>query len=218
MLIESGSKLVMIGDSITDQERGRPIGEGLWGAIGKGYVGYVEGILEVTYPQRRIRVVNMGCSGDTTRDLRKRWESDVLALKPDWLSILIGINDVWRQFDTPLITENHVYLDEYVENLEYLVRTTRPQLKGLVIMTPYYMELNKKDPMRVMMDRYGQAAKEIAKKYDAITVDLQTTFDALGSHIHPCRIAWDMIHPNIAGNMVIARAFLQAVEYAWDGQ
>lgn len=218
MVIESGSKLVMIGDSITDQERGRPIGEGLWGAIGKGYVGYVEALLESTYPEKRIRVVNMGCSGDTTRNLRDRWESDVLALKPDWLSILIGINDVWRQFDTPLITENHVYLDEYCENLEYVVKITRPQLKGLVIMTPYYMELNKKDPMRVMMDRYGQAAKEIADKYDAITIDLQVAFDAFGSHIHPCRIAWDMIHPNTTGNMVIARAFLRAVGYAWDGR
>ena len=73
------------------------------------------------------------------RDLAGRWQSDVLNLKPDWVSIMIGIHDVWRQFDAPLQTEWHVSLDEYSSVLEQLVRTTRPQLKGLVLMTPYFI-------------------------------------------------------------------------------
>ncbi|MFN8378973.1 MAG: GDSL-type esterase/lipase family protein [Anaerolineae bacterium] len=47
-------------------------------------------------------VINMGVGGNTVRDLAARWESDVTALNPDWLSICIGINDVWRQFDARL--------------------------------------------------------------------------------------------------------------------
>jgi lysophospholipase L1-like esterase len=90
------------------------------------------------------------------RDLAGRWQSDVLNLKPDWVSIMIGIHDVWRQFDAPLQTEWHVSLDEYSSVLEQLVRTTRPQLKGLVLMTPYFIEPNRADPMRVMMDMYGR--------------------------------------------------------------
>lgn len=73
----------------------------------------IDAFLKTTYPQSKIRVINMGTSGDTVRDLKGRWNTDVVDLKPDWLSILIGINDVWRQFDSPLITESHVYPDEY---------------------------------------------------------------------------------------------------------
>jgi lysophospholipase L1-like esterase len=108
--LASGSKLVMIGDSITDCGRSRPVGEGLFDAIGKGYVAYVDALLGAAYPERQIRVVNMGCSGNTVRDLAARWQTDVLDLQPDWLSIMIGINDVWRQFDIPRQPECHVTL------------------------------------------------------------------------------------------------------------
>ena len=215
MLIESKSKLIMIGDSVTHCEREKPIGEGLFGAIGKGYVGYVQGLIEATYPEKQIRVVNMGLSGNTVRDLNHRWQSDVLDLKPDWLSIMIGINDVWRQFDLPLITEGHVYLDEYKQTLEKLVKDTLPKLKGMVLMTPYYMEPNKNDTMRAMMDQYGQVVKEIAKKYNTILVDTQATFDEMFKNFHPNNIAWDRIHPNNVGHMAIARAFLKGVGYCW---
>src|SRR5215211_5094424 len=100
--IQPNSKLVMIGDSITDCERARPVGEGLFDALGRGYVSYMDAFLGAVYPERGIRIVNMGISGNTVRDLKGRWETDVLALKPDWVSLMIGINDVWRQFDSPL--------------------------------------------------------------------------------------------------------------------
>ena len=87
MRIEPNSKLVMIGDSITDANRVKPIGEGLFDAYGKGYVCQVEALLTTAYPTRRIRVVNQGLSGNTVRDLKNRWQQDVLDLKPDWVSI-----------------------------------------------------------------------------------------------------------------------------------
>src|SRR6478736_2724498 len=118
--IQPNSKLVMIGDSITDCERARPVGEGLFGAIGKGYVGLVDGLLQATRPQQRIRVVNMGIGGNTVRDLDARWQTDVLDQQPDWLSIMIGINDVWRQFDSPLRPEQQVGLEEYETTLREL--------------------------------------------------------------------------------------------------
>jgi lysophospholipase L1-like esterase len=101
MLLAQHSKLVMIGDSVTDCGRARPVGEGLFGAIGTGYVGYIDALLSARYPELGVRVVNVGSSGNTILDLQARWQSDVLDLKPDWLSIMIGINDVWRQFDLP---------------------------------------------------------------------------------------------------------------------
>ncbi|MBP3962312.1 SGNH/GDSL hydrolase family protein [Paenibacillus lignilyticus] len=213
MLLEAKDKLVMIGDSITDCGRARPVGEGLFDAIGKGYVGQVDALLTAAYPERGIRVVNVGTSGNTVLDLKARWQTDVLDQKPDWLSIMIGTNDVWRQFDTPLITESHVYPEEYAATLEELVVQTRPKLKGLVLMTPFYLEPNPNDAMRAQMDRYGAIVREIAAKHDALFVDTQAAFNRVMAHIYPATIAWDRVHPSQAGHAVLARAFLQAVGF-----
>src|SRR5436309_12423487 len=118
------SKLVMVGDSITDAGRARPVGEGRGDALGKGYVMMVEALLGAVYPDQWIRTVNQGISGNTVRDLKARWQTDVLDLAPDWVSIMIVANDVWRQFDSPLQTETHVLLEEYDKSLEELVLTT----------------------------------------------------------------------------------------------
>jgi lysophospholipase L1-like esterase len=218
MKLQLNDKLVMIGDSITDCGRGRPAGEGLFEAIGKGYVAQVEALLSSVYPQKMIRVVNMGTSGNNVRDLKERWQTDVIDLKPDWLSILIGINDVWRQFDMPHIRESHVYLDEYKRTLNELVQQTKPHLKGLVLMTPFYLEPNPSDPMRATMDAYGQAVKTIAKANQTIFVDTQAAFAPVLEQLYPATLAWDRVHPNMVGHMTIARAFLNAIDFSWQGE
>ncbi|NBD26240.1 SGNH/GDSL hydrolase family protein [Paenibacillus glycinis] len=215
MLIGNHERLVMIGDSITDCSRARPVGEGLFDAIGKGYVGVVDALLSSTYPERGIRVTNMGTSGNTVRDLKNRWQTDVLDLKPDWLSVMIGTNDVWRQFDSPTIKESHVYLDEYEATLESLVAATLPQLKGLVLMTPFYIEPNADDLMRAQMDRYGAAVKRVAEKFGTLFVDTQAAFGRVLEHLYAGTLAWDRVHPNQIGHAVIARAFLNAVGYEY---
>lgn len=213
MLIETGSKLIMTGDSVTDCDRARPVGEGLFGAIGNGYVNFVQANLIARYPEKRIRVVNMGTSGNNVRDLKARWTTDIAEKKPDWLSIMIGINDVWRQFDSPLLTENHVYLEEYAQTLDELVGSIKPSLKGLVLMTPYYIEPNAQDAMRSTMDRYGAAVKAISQKHSACYVDTQAAFNKILEHYHPNMICWDRVHPNNIGHMVIAKAFLEVIEF-----
>ena len=213
MLIHPNSKLLFIGDSITDCGRERPIGEG--SGLGNGYVSMVDALLASTYPQNLVRIVNMGTSGNTVRDLAVRWQSDVLVLKPDWLAIMIGINDVWRQFDSPLQSERQVSLDEYSTTLEQLIQATKPQLNGLILMTPYFIEPNKSDPMRVMMDLYGNAVRQLSDKYQVIFVNTQSAFDSALQHTHPMSLALDRVHPNQKGHMILARAFLNAVEYEW---
>ena len=215
MKIQDNSKLIFIGDSISDFERARPCGEGLFGGIGKSYVGLVDGLLRTTYPASHIRVINMGTSGNTTRDLKARWQTDVLDLHPDWLGILIGINDVWRQFDCPFMTELHVGREEYEANLTDLIEQTLPTLKGLILMTPYFMEPNRSDPMRARMDQYGAVVKRLAEKYGAILVDLQSAFDDYFRYYHPDSINWDRIHPDIVGHTLIAREILKQLDYQW---
>ena len=214
MLIAPKSKLLMIGDSITDASRTRPAGEGLFDAQGKGYVSLVDALMTAGDPSLGIRVVNQGNSGNTVRDLKARWETDVLAQRPDWLSIMIGINDVWRQFDCPRQTDWHVYPEEYEATLDELVARTKPTLPGgLVLMTPYFIEPNRADAMRVQMDRYGAVVRALAQKHGAVFVDTQAAFDTVLAHLHPMTLAWDRIHPVLAGHMVIAQAFLRGVEF-----
>jgi len=207
------TRFLFIGDSITDAGRD-PSGEATpWGApgTGRGYVSFIEAWFGATRPADQIRVINRGTSGHTVRDLAARWQADVLASPPDWLSIMIGINDVWRQFDTPLRTDLHVPLAEYRSVLTELVTRTRPQVKGLVLATPYLIEPNRADPMRQMMDAYGAVVRELATKHDAIFVDTQAAFDAITAHTHPMTLAWDRIHPNTTGHLALARAFLLAL-------
>ena len=211
MLFEKGDKLLFIGDSLSDFDRARPVGEGLFNAWGTSYVADVGATLACAYPELGLRVVNMGISGNQVRDLLARWQSDVLDQKPDWVSVLIGINDVWRQFDCPQMPETHVSPEEYRAGYEELIQRTLPLVKGMVLMTPYFMEPNRADPMRSRMDQYGQIVRELAQRHGLVFVDLQAGWDQLFQHMHPCNIAWDRIHPNQIGHMHIARQFLRAV-------
>ena len=219
MRLTTGQKLVFIGDSVTDCGRGRPIGEGLGTALGDGYVSLVNGLLEATYPEAAIRVVNVGSSGNTVRDLAQRWQSDVMALNPDWLSIMIGINDVWRQFDSPHQSEIHVLPQEYGRTLLRLCEEVRPTLAGgLILMTPFYIESLADDAMRQRMDEYGAMVRQVAHETEAIFVDTQVAFNAVLEHMHSAAIAWDRVHPNRVGHTILARAFLNAIEFSWSGE
>jgi lysophospholipase L1-like esterase len=157
----------------------------------------------------------MGVSGNTVRDLRARWHTDVLALEPDWLAIGIGINDVWRYFHSPNWPETHVPLAEYTQTLADLIDIIRPELSGLILMTPYFIEPNKNEPMRAMMDQYGASVRQLAEKYQAVLVDTQAAFDAVLTDLHPMALAWDRVHPTHIGHMVLAKAFLKAIDYEW---
>lgn len=215
MKLEKGQRLVMIGDSITDCERKFPHGEGLFQGVGKGYVALVDALLQAAYPELSIRVTNMGIGGNTVRDLKARWQADVLDLKPDWLSIMIGINDVWRQFDQPAIPESHVLPEEYEQTLAELVESTLPGLQGLVIMTPFYLETNTEDRLRQRMDEYSQAAGRVANRFGAHFVDTQAAFAPHLEHVHSTALASDRVHPSLTGHMLIARAFMQTIGFDW---
>lgn len=218
MKLEKNQKLLFIGDSVTDCDRKVPEGEGLFGALGTGYVSIVDAFLQSTYPELGIRVVNKGTSGNTVKDLEARWTEDVIQQKTDWLSIMIGINDVWRQFDSPALIYRHVYLEEYEKTLRKLVEQTKQQVRQIVLMTPYYIEPNPNDAMRYKMDLYGQAVKKIAYEHNTLFIDIQQAFNNVLEHTYPAAIAWDRVHPNATGHTILAKAFLNKIDFDWSKQ
>ena len=213
MLFQKGDKVLFIGDSISDYNRAKPVGEGLFEALGTSYVTDVAVQYTCMMPEMRLRFVNMGVSGNRVRDLKARWQTDVFDQKPDWVSVLIGINDVWRQFDSPLQTEEHVLPDEFEETYDQLIRETLPRVKGMILITPYFMEPNRADPMRARMDEYCAIVKKLAEKYGQTFIDLQAAWDELFTHMHPANIAWDRIHPNHVGCVYIANQILKATGF-----
>jgi len=213
MLIEKNQRLVFTGDSVTDVGRARPIGEGRDRSLGDGYPLFVDAMIRAWMPDHPIRVTNMGISGYRSRDLLSTWQEDCLDLLPDWVSICIGINDVWRRYDVPFQKERAVELDEYEENLKTILDRTIPLVKGVILCTPYYLEPNRDDAMRKDMDRYCEVCRKLAKEYNLPLVDFQAAFDEALQYIYPSTFTWDRIHPNASGHMVMARAFLKAIDF-----
>jgi lysophospholipase L1-like esterase len=215
MKLAPQSRLLMIGDSITEAGRSPEAWPGDRAAsLGNGYAALTAALLEATYPAHRLVVTNCGVGGDTVRELGARWKRDVLELRPDWLTIMIGINDVWRQFDTP-VPGYGVPPGEFEDTLESLVKATLPSLQGLVLLTPFYLEPGAGDPMRQRMDEYGGIVRRIAERNASHFVDTQAAFDRYLEHQHSYRLAGDRIHPNQVGHAIIARALLQALDYRW---
>ncbi len=115
-MISTKSTVLFMGDSITDCSRD-PLGEPTpWNhqtGLGQGYVNLLNAWMITNHAPDMVRMINRGVSGRTIRDIKEAWDREVTPLKPEWLSVLIGINDVWRHFDCPLRTEIHVGIDEY---------------------------------------------------------------------------------------------------------
>ena len=209
LIFRNMDRIVFAGDSVTDMGSEQPVGESFDENLGRSYVRIIDNMLSTWYPEILVRVTNSGISGNTSRDLLERYQRDVIDLNPDWVSICIGINDVWRQFDSPAMADTHVMPEEYEANLEKMILAVKDSVKGIFLMTPYYMEPNAEDGMRKRMDEYGAVCRKLAVKYGCVFIDLQETFNHYFRFRHSTYIAWDRIHPSLVGATIIAREFLK---------
>ncbi|MFH1760814.1 MAG: SGNH/GDSL hydrolase family protein [bacterium] len=213
MKVNKDSSLLFIGDSITDCGRDRPVGKRR--GLGDGYVNLIDSLLEAICPEKRITVLNTGISGNRVIDLDARWNEDVIKLNPDWVSIMIGINDVWRQFDTP---EAPVQVNKtmYKEVYSGLIESIIKKVNGLVLMTPYLIEKDRSDPMRKIMDEYGEIVRDLADNYKTLFVDVQEGFDKYLEFNPSQNLCADRIHPYLAGHVIIAKGFLKTIDFEWN--
>ncbi len=216
MLFDNMDRIVFIGDSVTDMGSQVPVGEGLFDNLGHSYVRIIDNMLAACYPEVPVRVTNCGIGGQTSRDLLARWERDVLDLHPQWVSICIGINDVWRQFDSPAISDGQVMPEEYERNLEEMILRTKDKVKGIFLLSPYYIEPLREDKMRARMDEYVAICKKLADKYGCRYVDFQKLYEDYCQHRHSSYIAWDRVHPNQVGATLMARAFLKQCDFDYN--
>ena len=216
MIIDDTHNILFTGDSITDARRSRPVGEDMKESLGQGFVANIASILEAWRPGHQHRIRNTGISGNTVHDLQQRWESDVLALKPDWLSIMIGVNDCARAFNRPLITEELVPLEAYRDTLTELIAQSKNQVSGIILMSPFYVDSSFGDPLRLALNSYINAMQDIAKEHSCVFINSQAVIDNFLHQAYAGRISGDSVHPNRTGHMLLAKAWLDAVGFTWN--
>lgn len=198
-------RYLFIGDSITDSDR-----RTTHPPYGRGFVDMVRVMLQARYAERKPIFINRGVNGNNVLDLAARWQTDVIAHNPGILTILIGINDVARQFDP--VPTGAVYPDDFRRTLRDLVTMTQARNKvfEIYLMTPYLIHYDTTLPIRQQMDRYGQIVREIAAEKGTKFVDLQAAFDEALRVTVPEWWATDYIHPQGPGHALIARAWMKA--------
>lgn len=213
MIFEKNDTLVFAGDSVTDAGKTPPYGEeaGLGQKLGDGYVHIISDMLSATYPEIDLRILNCGVAGNTSSDLLRRWDSDVLSFNPERICICIGINDVVNKFIYPARSDMQVSREQYEENLEKMVDSAK-NAKSIFIISPFILE-SENDTVRKEMDIYRGICRKVARKYSCKFIDIQKTFDEYCVVKHRCIVAWDRIHPNGIGAYIIARGFLNEVGF-----
>lgn len=204
MVLKENSVILFQGDSITDASRIRALPD----SMGGGYAHMVAKTLHKKYAKQHIKCYNRGIYGDTTSDIRARWEEDTLALNPDILSLLIGINDTWRRYDKNRITTPEQFYDNY----DYLLKSAKernPELQ-IVIMSPFLTPiLTWQNTWFEDLNPKIKIVEKMAKKYGAVHIPVQRIFERRLERKMPfMRLTFDGVHPNIRGNRLIKKSWL----------
>lgn len=205
----SGHTLLFIGDSITDAgRRERP-----YAPLGWGYVHFAANFLQARYPDLSLTIHNRGISGDTTGALLTRWDSDCIALQPDIVSLMIGINDLWRKFsETTEKQRLYIAPDEFHANLAELLRCTRDTCGAqLILMEPFMFCDDPTHPMLRELPAYIDTVHALARDWDAVLVPVHTAWMRLRPKRPAAEWAQDTVHPSDWAHAWIAEQWLQAV-------
>lgn len=205
--------VMFTGDSITDVGRARPVGDRA-GNLGDSYVANIFVQMWASDPEAGIKIMNTATSGDTSRMLRKRFESEVLAYPADYLFIMIGVNDCWREYEDPIYAHAAPSVDEYRENMEYMIKGALDIGEKPVLVSPYFLELYKEDPMRAKCDKLNGVLRELAKKYSLHYIDVQSVFDDYISKVSSYVVSGDRVHPKAIGKQVIAKTIMESPAWA----
>ncbi len=210
--VQDGQTLLFQGDSITDTDR-----RNQHYPYGWGYAHMVIDLITARYPDRRIRYVNRGISGHTTEDLLIRWTDDCIHVRPDWVSLMIGINDLCRWFNPN--HEAHVDAARYRANLETLLGRVRDETEArLVLLEPFFISRESEPEGRRgmvlgMLDGYRGAVRDLAAAFDAVHVPFHDVFQEQLKYRDPNDFCPEPVHPNVTGHRVMAHAWLKAM--AW---
>lgn len=196
---------MFIGDSITDCGRDRADPD----SLGDGYAAMAAARFTAAHPDAAVRFVNRGISGNCAADLRGRWNRDCLDLKPDVVSILIGINEVSRRFDRDDPTPSSVF----EVHCRHILEAATAHGAQLIMMEPFLLPVD--EDQKQWVEEFAEklaVIRDLAQTFNATLIPTSTLMtNAAASAGGPAEIAGDGIHPTPAGHAVLANAWLAAV-------
>lgn len=205
--------ILLQGDSITDAGRNREdTGYNTARNLGSGYAMLAGATMLNKYEALNLKIYNKGISGNKVFQLAERWDADCLALKPDVLSILIGVNDIWHKLNGNYDGTCEIYRRDYIALLERTMQAL-PRVK-LIICEPFAVP-----GVKAVDDRwypefyeYQKAAREIADCFKAVFIPFQKVFDEAVKRAPASYWTGDGVHPTLAGAQLMNKAWMKAFE------
>jgi len=203
MLIDAHDTILFTGDSITDCGRDRANA----GHLGFGYAFFIASRLQALLAAPDLKIYNRGISGNRVRDLLGRVDADLISLKPSVVSILIGINDTWRCYDS----NNPTGADAFEKDYRTLLEKIRDHLDARVILLEPFL-------LHVPADRYAwredlnpkiDVTRKLAVEFEAELLPLDGIFAQEAAQAPAAYWAADGVHPTAAGHALIAEAWLE---------
>jgi lysophospholipase L1-like esterase len=199
------------GDSITDGNRGRNTDPNH--IMGHGYAFSIASRVGARFPEKGVTFYNRGSSGNKIQDLTARWQQDTLDLKPDVLSILIGVNDT----DAAIQQKDTEATKAYEEGYRALINGTKEQLPHclLILCEPFIAPVGRVkenwNEWQNEIQKKQEVVRRLAQEYNTVFVPLQKIFDDATSRAAADYWIWDGIHPTVAGHELIAHEWLKQV-------
>ena len=211
-LLETGSTILFQGDSITDAGREKKHQKpNNAGSFGKGYALLAASFLMGELAEKDLTIYNRGISGNKVYQLNDRWQEDCLDLKPNVLSILIGVNDFWHMKNGKYEGDLQVYESDYRK----LLKRTKEQIPDikLVVCEPFALAGGSavNQAWADEFKPYQAAAKRVADEFEALFVPFQSIFDEACNYAPPTYWGPDGVHPSMAGAHLMAKAWLDVI-------
>lgn len=201
------------GDSITDAGRNKEDNSfNNARTLGSGYPLFAGAALLEKYAALNLKVYNKGISGNKVFQLAERWDKDCLDIKPDILSILIGVNDIWHKLEGNYNGTVDIYRKDFIALLER-TKKALPNVK-LIICEPFAVPGVKAVDSKWYPEFYDyqKAAKDIATQFGATFIPYQKIYDEAQKQAPGAYWTPDGVHPTLAGAQLMAAAWLNAVK------
>jgi acyl-CoA thioesterase I len=208
---QSGQKILFIGDSITDAGR-----RAAASPYGIGFVKIFRDLLISREPAKQIEIINKGIGGNTVWQMRDRWTDDMLFFKPDYVVILVGINDLHQPFAEN--ADKDETLQKHTDAYDEILSRTAKELPNckILLLEPFYMsrdtssKSHRTEILEVLPD-YIAATRQMSEKYNTGLIKTQELFQNILKHYEADTICPEPVHPNATGHLAIAEAIYNAL-------
>ena len=210
--LHQGQSFLFQGDSITDAGRDKKKQlANQQKAFGSGYAWMAASHLLIGNPELKLTFQNRGVSGNKVHQLAARWDKDCIDLKPDILSILIGVNDIWHGLNGRYDGTVKTYENDFIVLLDR-TRKSLPNTR-FIICEPFVLKCGAvNDKWFPEFDHYRESARKVADRFEGIFVPFQSLFDEALKYAPAKHWAGDGVHPSSHGASLMAHFWLKAIQ------